>query len=352
MERSFIEPLQADIAKFHRLLDGKDVEVKRLYSSKLTIKQIAQKLCVSETVLYEKITTLGLERRKPRFRIKSLDKNKIIELQRLGLSKVAIAEKLRVSVTKLDTFMLENGLREKLSADKFEKFKKTVLLGKELAKQGIKSAPRNKTNKLEPFADEIEELLSEGITKTAIAKRYNVCTGTIYNLIKICNLYAPFIKKLEPKEDIIKKLFVKGFSHEDMAKRLKCSVLTIDKKIKELGLVRQAISPKSPINDKMELLKELYKDGCSNREIAKQLNVHPVWLGKRIKMLNLEKPNKLCERNSVMKGHDEELKQMYQSGMLLKDIGKHFGVKYNTVIYRLNKLGIYQPYRRKGTQTK
>ena len=348
MELSFIEPLQADIAKFHRLLDGKDVEVKRLYSSKLTIKQIAQKLCVCETVLYEKITTLGLERRKPRFRIKSLDKNKIIELQRVGLSKVAIAEKLRVSVTKLDTFMLENGLREKLSADKLEKFKKTVLLGKELAKQGIKSAPRNKTNKLEAFADEIQALLSDGITKTAIAKRYNVCTGTIYNLIKICDLHAPFIKKLNPKEDYIKKMFEEGFSHEDIASKSGCSVLTVDKKIKELELKRSQIQPKSPINDKIELLKELYKNGFSNKEIAQKLNVHPVWLGKRIKMLNLEKPIRPVERHSVLRGRDEELKKMYQSGMLLKDIGDYFGVKYNTVIYRLNKLGIYQPYKKRS----
>ena len=49
-----------------------------------------------------------------------------------------------------------------------------------------------------------------------------------------------------------------------------------------------------------------------------------------------------------MKGHDEEVKQMYLSGVFIKNIGKHFGVTSTAVVYRLTKLGIYQPYRNKG----
>ena len=52
--------------------------------------------------------------------------------------------------------------------------------------------------------------------------------------------------------------------------------------------------------------------------------------------------------NSAMKGHDEEVKQMYLSGVFIKNIGKHFGVTSTAVVYRLTKLGIYQPYKNKG----
>lgn len=339
---------KGDSSYFPRLLDGRDEEVKKLYNSNLTMQKIAKKLNVSVTVLYEKLASMQLDKRTPRFRVKNLDKQQIIELQNLGLSKVAIAKKLKVGLTKLNRAMLEFNLRQQLSGDELEKFKHTVVKGQEAAKRGEKTPSRNKTNKLEPFADDIQQLLLDGITKTAIAERYNVSTGTIYNLIKICDLHAPFIKKLDPKEDIVKKLFMAGFSHEDIAQKLNCCTQLVDKKIKDLGLKRPQIQIKSPINDNIDLIKKLRNEGYTNKEIAKQLNVHPVWLGKKIKQLDLPPPEKKQERNSAMKGHDEELKQMYQSGVLLKDIGEHFGVKYNTVIYRLTKLGIYQPYKNKG----
>ncbi|MDO4975417.1 MAG: hypothetical protein Q4E61_03800 [Alphaproteobacteria bacterium] len=345
---SIIKKSPSNSRYFPRLLDGRDKEVKKLYNSNLTIFQIAVKLNVSERVLREKIVTMKLERRAPRFRVKKLDKRKIMELQKLGLSKVAIAKKLKVGLTKLNRAMLEFGLKQPLSGSELEKFKNTILKGKDPTKCGAKMPSRNKTNKLEPFANDIQQLLLDGMTKTAIAKRYSVSTGTIYNLIKICDLHAPFIKKLDPKEDIVKKLFMAGLSHEDIAQKLNCCTQLVDKKIKEMGLKRSQIQIKSPINDNIDLIKKLRNEGCTNRKIAKQLNVHPVWLGKKIKQLDLPPPERKQERNSAMKGHDEELKQMYQSGMLLKDIGEHFGVKYNTVIYRLSKLGIYQPYRNKG----
>lgn len=343
-----IKKSQGNSRYFPRLLDGRDTEVKKLYNSNLTIHQIAAKLNVSVTILYEKIEAMKLEQRTPRFRVKKLDKRKIIELQKLGLSKVAIAKKLKVGITKLNRSMLEFGLKQKLSGVNLENFKNTVLRGKEAAKRGEKRPPRNQTNKLEPFAYDIQQLLLDGITKTAIANRYNVSVGTIYNLIRICDLHAPFIKKLDPKEDIIKKLFIAGLTHEDIAQKLNCCTQLVDNKIKKLGLKRAPIKIKSPINDNIELVKKLRNEGCTNREIAKQLNVHPVWLGKKIKQLNLSPPERKQERNSAMKGHDEELKQMYLSGMLIKNIGEHFGVTSPTVVYRLTKLGIYQPYRNKG----
>lgn len=345
---SVVKKLQENTRYFSHLLDGRDEEVKKLYNSNLTIKKIAQKLNVSVTVLYEKIASMELERREPRFMVKHLDKRKIIELQKLGLSKVAIAKKLKVGLTKLNRAMLELNLRQQLSGDELEKFRHTVVKGQEAAKRGKKTPSRNKTNKLEPFANDIQQLLLDGITKTAIAERYNVSTGTIYNLIKICNLHAPFIKKLDPKESIIKKLFMDGFTHDDIAQKLNCCTQLVDKKIKELGLVRPQIQIKSPINDNIDLIKKLRNEGHTNIEIAKRLNVHPVWLGKKIKQLGLPQPEKKQERNSAMKGHDEEVKQMYLSGVFIKNIGKHFGVTSTAVVYRLTKLGIYQPYRNKG----
>ena len=330
-----------------KLLDGRDAEVVELYHSNLTMNEIAQKLNVSKTVLYEKIASMRLSRRSPRFRVKKVDERKILELKALGLSNVAIAKKLKIGITKLNTVMIDSGLRQRLSDIELEKFRNTVLRGKEAAKRGEKKYSPNKTNKLEKFAEDIQDLLLDGITKTAIAERYNVSVGTIYNLIKICDLKAPFIKKLDVKEEILKKLFNKGLSQNDIAERLNCSTNLIAKKIKEMGLSRPQIKVKSPVNNNIELIKELYAKGCSNREIAKRLNVHPVWLGKKIKQLNLPASKRKTERNSVMKGHDEELKHMYLSGMHLKDIGAYFGVQSNAVIYRLTKLGIYHPCRKK-----
>ena len=58
--------------KFKHLLDGKDKEIELLYSSPLTIEQIAHKLGVSSTTLYEKLAELKLKHRVPRFKVKKL----------------------------------------------------------------------------------------------------------------------------------------------------------------------------------------------------------------------------------------------------------------------------------------
>ena len=345
---SVVKTDKGDSSYFPRLLDGRDEEIKKLYNSNLTMQKIAKKLNVSVTVLYEKLASMQLDKRTPRFRVKKLDKQQIVELQNLGLSKVAIANKLKVSKTKLNRAMLEFGLRQQLAGKELEKFKNTVLKGQQEAKLGEKKYSRNNTNKLEKFADDIQALLLDGMTKTAIAERYNVSTGTIYNLIKICDLHAPFIKKLDPKENLIKELFAEGLTQDDIAKKLNCCTQIVKKKIKEMDLKRPQIKIKSPINNNIELIKKLHNEGHTNIEIAKRLNVHPVWLGKKIKQLDLPPPERKQERNSAMKGHDEEVKQMYLSGVFIKNIGEHFGVTSTAVIYRLTKLGIYQPYRNQG----
>lgn len=135
----FVPKSQMNDTPRPRLLDGQDAKVVELYHSNLTMNEIAQKLNVSKTVLYEKIASMKLGKREPRFRVKKLDKRKIIKLKSLGLSNVAIAKKLKVSITKLNAVMTECGLRKKLSDIELEKFRNTVLRGKEAAKRGEKN---------------------------------------------------------------------------------------------------------------------------------------------------------------------------------------------------------------------
>ena len=81
-------------------LVGRVCELRSLYNSNKTCKEIAQTLNVCESTLTKAIKLLGLKRG-PRYKKKGYDLQKIQELISLGISHVDMAKKLGISISTL-----------------------------------------------------------------------------------------------------------------------------------------------------------------------------------------------------------------------------------------------------------
>lgn len=312
--------------------------IAELYSSELTLEQIADKLSIGKTTLRNKIIEMGLER-KPRLKRKEISKEDILNLEEQGLSYREIAQKLDIHPTNLLIKRKQLGIYNP-PQEVIEQQAKALKVRTENKKAGIKTENQHKYNCLEIYLDEILELLYAGVSKAEVARRYNVCQQTVFNLLALYEIKIPVIKKLDGKENTIKRLFNKGLSVEEIAKKLNCSFMTVIAKLKELKLSRPLSDIK--INSKLakeeQLIKKLYAQGCSLQEIGEKVNAHPVWVGAKIRKMGLTRANKMPEYKTKLSGLDKEIIKMREKGLTFKEIGQSFGVAPNTVMYRLRKL--------------
>ena len=153
-------------------------------------------------------------------------------------------------------------------------------------------------------------------------------------------IHAPIRKACDHKEQLIRQAFHEGKTLKEIAQQVKCSPCTLLHKVQEMKITRsgKSVTKKSFLNDQKELIATLYQQGLSGDEIAAKLHTTNQSIYRCIRRLNLTRPNKWAEYRSTFKGRDTELLQMRQQGMTLKQIGDYFGVKDNTVLYRLRKL--------------
>lgn len=309
-----------------------------LYSSDLTLEQIAEKLSIGLTTLRNKITEMGLER-EPRLKRKNIAKEDILKLEEQGLSYREIAKRLNIS----PGILLAKRKRLGIYNPPQKVLEQTVKAAKSRAenkKAGIKPENKHKYNCLEIYLDEILDLLYSGVSKAEVARRYNVCSQTVLNLLALYEIKIPVIKKLDGKENTIKRLYNKGLSIYEMAKKLNCSFVTVIAKLKELNLSRPIsdIKISSKLAKEERLIKKLYEQGCSLQEIGEKVSAHPVWVGAKIRKMGLTRANKMPEYKTKLSGLDKEIIKMRKKGMIYKEIGQVFGVAPNTVMYRLRKL--------------
>ena len=314
-------------------LDNRVSELQILYQSNMPVRQIAQKMGVGQTTLCEKIKELGWTRT-PRCKKKVVNERKLKELLKLGLSDVQICQKLHIGRYVLSKYKKQLGFYVKDEV-RIAASKKAAACRAHYRKKGLRAECPNLTNVLEKYQDEIIPLLEQGTPKTEIAKRYGVCVATVFNFIHLYGIDAPIRKVCDHKEQLIRQAFNEGKTLKDIAKQVKCSPDTLWHKVQEMKLTRagQAVINKIFLNDQT-----LYQQGLSGDEIAEKLHTTNQSIYRCIRRLNLTRPNKWAEYRSTFKGRDTELLQMRQQGMTLKQIGNYFGVKDNTVLYRLRKL--------------
>jgi len=310
----------------------------QLYASDLTLEQIAEKLSIGKTTLRNKINELGLKR-EPRLKRKDISKEEIQSLENKRYTYREIAQKLDIHPANLLIKRKQLGIYNP-PQDVIEQQAKAAKVRAENRKAGIKPENKHKYNCLEIYLDEIMDLLYSGVSKTEIARKYNVNPQTVHNLLALYEIKIPVFKKLDGREGTIKRLFNKGLSIQEIASKLGCSASILIPKIKELNLSRSLSDIK--INSRLakdeRLIKKLYEQGCSLQEIGEKVNAHPVWISAKIRKMGLSRANKHAEYKTKLFGLDKKIIKMRKKGMTFKEISKSFGVAPNTVMYRLRKL--------------
>ncbi|MBE6449950.1 MAG: hypothetical protein E7013_04610 [Alphaproteobacteria bacterium] len=313
------------------------IKLKSLYETDISLADIAKSMGISLVSLRNKIKELGWKRQRKSLKIK-LNIKKIEELQRIGLTTEQILQKLKISRTTLIKFEKENGLyiEDPIRKKAYLTSRKTL---QEKKSKGLKAEVRHSWSYLDPYKDDIQSLLLKGVSKSNIAKQYNVCQSTIYNFILLHELKAPLIKKLDDKKEKITKLFNQGKSITYIAKRLDCSDVLIEREIKKLNLNRtvQEIKFNCRLGKKEELIKKMFLAGVSGQEIARKVKAHPVSVYRIIKRLKLIK-NKEWENCKNNHDFENKLLEMKEKGMSFQQIGEYFGVSPATVFYQFNKL--------------
>ena len=317
-------------------------ELKKLYMSELSQLKISKQLNISLTKLRTLIKSYGWIR-PTRYKNKGITKRQITELQKIGLSHKIIADKLGICPTTLRRLKKKFGLLE-IDISKQQAAYKAKQVKQERVLLGIKTEPKYQKNCLEKYVKDIQSLLAQGISKRDIARRYHVCVATVYNLIYLYDLKAPVIKSLDGKEQLIECLFNQGLSYPVISDKLHCSKQTVRTKVSDLKLKRSTIKINSYLSRHEDIIRKMYMDGASGGEIADKLKVHKISVYNKIKKMNLSRPKKCAEYQSTFKGKDTELIKLRQSGMSLKQIADLFGVKANTVFYRLKKLNQGEGY--------
>ena len=324
--------------KLPKTLLGKERELRSLYRSNITCKEIARILNVGESTLTKAISLLGLKR-KPRYQRKGYNLPLLRELEALGLSHVEIAARLGVHVSTLKKIYQYYGLTYSIPQSS-EFVQKRVKSRKDNKENGTRPLCPNQTNVLEPYADKIIELLNTGVSKSEIARRYGVCPGTVFNFIYLNQLKAPVIRKCDNIERI-KTAYSHGATQKEIAQDLNCSTKLVSQRLKDLKLKRsQALVKRdSSLKRQENLIRELYLQGLSGWEIAEKVHAHPGSIYQKLKKMNLSRPIKVAEYKSAFKGKKETLLNMWHNGMSINDLAKYFGVHRNTISYHLKRLG-------------
>ncbi len=320
-------------------LCGHETELMHLYQSNKTCSEIAKLLNVSETSLMKAVKALGLKRT-VRFKYKGYNKKKIESLERLGLSHMDIAKKLGVHITTLKRIYDHFGKDFSTPENPMRTQKRVQSRRLNQLNGTIPDCP-HQTNILEKYADEIIELLQNGVSKAEIARRYNVCVKTVFNFIYLMQLNAPVVKKCD-NVIRLKQAFEEGDSLKQIAVDLNCSEKSVSNKIKDLNWKRprNSVQKESPLNNQEDLIKELYAQGLSGSEIAEQVHTHPISVYNKIRKMKLTRPQKWAEYTSTFKGKKELLLNMRQSGKSINEIATYFNVCPATVSYHLKKLEV------------
>ncbi len=307
-----------------------------LYSSELTLAEIADKLAISRTSLRNKITDMGLKR-EPRTKRKNISKEDILELEAQGFNYKQIAEQLNIHPASLIIVRKRLGIYNPPKAV-MEQQRKAYQTRNENKKNGIKSECKYRSNCLEIYLDEILKLLNSGISRAEVARIYNVSTGTVFNLLALYDIKVPVVKKLDSKKDAIKRWFNKGLSVAVIANKLNCSSQTVEKKIKELGLKRDLSDVKinGKLAQKEKQIKKLYLQGFSLQDIGAKLNIHQVTICKKIKRMGLTRPE--IKYKSKLDKFANIIIKMRKTGKSYKEIGACFDAAPNTVANYLKKI--------------
>lgn len=151
------------------------------------------------------------------------------------------------------------------------------------------------------------------------------------------NPRATTARKLISDEDkqVVKELYEEGYSSKDIAEMMQVSGSTITNILRETGAeIRGNRIPRAIPDDQVEEVIRLYEQGLNADQIADKFGVDAGAVQRRL----LEQDIQL--RGNVLNLSNEEIKTLYLQGLTTHEIADKFNTDDETIRYRLIKMGV------------
>ena len=230
---------------------------------------------------------------------------------------------------------IEYGVSTNTINKRISEYYEKIVKSKPKRKQKPKPKPR-----IELPIDEIVEKWKQGTTQTELAKEYSVSTNTIGRRIAE---YHKKIGKPNPKQkqkidlpinEIVKK-WKRGSTKTELAIEYGISYFTINSRISEyyekIGKPKRRQKIELPINE----IIEKWKQGATQRELAKEYGVSVNTIGRRISEYYENIGKSKPKRKTKIELPIDEIVEKWEKGVTQRELAKEYGVSVNTIGRRI-----------------
>jgi len=318
----------------------KKVDIKKLIKLRKLLwsyEKIAEELNVSSCLVISRLNSVTGKDKKIldeinkksllKIKGKSIDVEKIIELRKDNHTLKEIGDKFNISESYVSTIIKENNI--KIEVNWYNR-KKRIVGG---------YIPIN--------IEKAIELRKKRWSYVKIGEEFNVTWSTIRNRLKdipeiqgikydrsgITSKGIKFSHYIEIDTEKLIKLRKQGLTQKEIAKELEVCIKTIQDRLKEIPEVSFINVNKVEVNT--EKLIKLREKGWSTRRIANELNVHKSTIQNRLKKFTNLQNIKLQSGKKKIDINIKKAIELRKRGYSYTKIGKEFGVSYHTIRDRL-----------------
>lgn len=185
--------------------------------------------------------------------------------------------------------------------------------------------------------DSAAQLISMGVLFAGLYLLFRKPEQAVGESVLAGNPRATTARKLISDEDkqVVKELYEEGYSSKDIAEMMQVSGSTITNILRETGAeIRGNRIPRAIPDDQVEEVIRLYEQGLNADQIADKFGVDAGAVQRRL----LEQDIQL--RGNVLNLSNEEIKTLYLQGLTTHEIADKFNTDDETIRYRLIKMGV------------
>ena len=191
---------------------------------------------------------------------------------------------------------------------------------------------------LDPHIDKIKQLISDGSTITAIARKYNVAYAFMWRYIhtrKLKQKQKGPRSKLEKHKEKIRQLLSNGVTQRQAATIYEIS----DSGMRHFVRLNSLAPPINALDQHREKINELISAGTTVKEIASTYGVNKGSVYWFIKTRGLSFIRQKTRKPSLAP-HHQKIKKAINDGVPLSWIARYHGVAYSTVNRYAHKHGM------------
>ena len=235
--------------------------------------------------------------------------DQVVEMWNSGIDKKEIAEKLGITIGTVNTYLCH-----------------ARKAGQEVRKQ------ERKTGKQE----QVVEMWNFGIDKKEIAEKLGITIGTVSVYLSKARKSEQEVRKIEKQDQVI-EMWNSGIDKKEIAEKLGITINAVNKHLYKARKTGQEVR-------KQDQVIEMWNSGIDKKEIAEKLGI--TINGVNCHLYKATKAGQGLRKNPVKRGRkiekQDQVVEMWNSGINKKEIAEKLEITINTVstyLYQARKAG-------------